>query len=44
MRLGSRALFPDLSARVYLNHAAVSSASVLVREADWRQELERLGI
>ncbi len=31
--LGSRAWFPDLQARVYLNHAAVSPPSSLVRAA-----------
>ena len=30
--LGSRALFPDLAARSYLNHAAISPASLAVRE------------
>lgn len=32
-RLGSRALFPDLEARAYLNHAAVSPPSLAVRAA-----------
>ena len=31
--LGSRALFPHLEARAYLNHASVSPPSTLVREA-----------
>lgn len=31
--LGSRALFPDLTARVYLNHAGLSPAAVPVRAA-----------
>jgi cysteine desulfurase/selenocysteine lyase len=31
--LGSRALFPDLELAAYLNHAAVSPASTLLREA-----------
>ena len=32
-RLGSRELFPDLEARAYLNHAAMSPLSVAVRAA-----------
>ncbi len=32
-RLGSRELFPDLEARAYLNHAAMSPLSVAVRDA-----------
>ena len=32
-RLGSRELFPDLEARAYLNHAAMSPPSVAVRDA-----------
>jgi len=32
-RLGDRSLFPDLAARAYLNHAAISPPSVAVRRA-----------
>lgn len=32
-RLGDRRLFPDLSPRVYLNHAGISPPSIPVREA-----------
>lgn len=32
-RLGNRELFPDLEARAYLNHAAMSPLSVAVRDA-----------
>lgn len=33
MELGSRALFPDLGAFAYLNHAAIAPPSTLVRDA-----------
>jgi len=32
-RLGDRSLFPDLAARAYVNHAAISPPSVAVRDA-----------
>ena len=46
MELGSRALFPDLQPRVYLNHAAIAPPSTLVREAVRRHvdSYARLGV
>ncbi|NCG21437.1 MAG: aminotransferase class V-fold PLP-dependent enzyme [Rhodobacterales bacterium] len=44
--LGSRALFPDLEARAYLNHAAVSPPSQPVQAAvaQWMSHYGRLGL